>query len=288
MHSLQCDRNLGWDEKISDDRICEWHNIVRQANATPVIEIKRCEGCSDDCYNLIAFADSSQVMYGTVIYIQNVRTNEVDFILAKNHIVSDTLESKSIPSLEIHATALATESLIDIYNELTEDACVQPIQIAELKVFSDSLVCLSWLNSFSYKLDKLQKRSAFVLKRITQIDKLCETHPITFEFVSAIQNPANCITRCMSYKRLVKSNYFDPSGFLNKLTDKSMNEVLAFTIPNPLTKVKNYKASVLNTSISSLDSEFYKTTVTNSSPLVKVIGVYQKVLLFIDKLKQNV
>ena len=43
-------------------------------------------GRRDGRFRLIAFTDSSKVMYGTVLYIQDLETLEVSFLLAKKQI----------------------------------------------------------------------------------------------------------------------------------------------------------------------------------------------------------
>ena len=65
----------------------EWSCICRQINNAPEIEIKRCIGRKDDSYELIAFCDSSKDIYGTVLYAKNLRTGELNFLLAKNRII---------------------------------------------------------------------------------------------------------------------------------------------------------------------------------------------------------
>ena len=111
-------------------------------------------------------------MFGAVIYIQDLETNGVSFLSAKNRIVNKQLESKSIPSLEVQGLALATELILDLYKDLSGPSCIKPIRILYIEIYSDSLVSLSWLNSYSTKLEKMQKRSVFVLNRINHIVKL--------------------------------------------------------------------------------------------------------------------
>ena len=71
--------------------------ISNQVNASEPVRIKRSVGDRDSSYRLIAFTDASKVMMGTVIYIEEVNTLRVNFLLAKNCIVNKQLESKSFP-----------------------------------------------------------------------------------------------------------------------------------------------------------------------------------------------
>ncbi|XP_064090003.1 uncharacterized protein LOC135204009 [Macrobrachium nipponense] len=178
------------------------------------VNVPRFIGSRSDCYSLLAFADSSKFIFGVVIFILNISTGSISFVMAKNRIIGKNLNSKSIPSLELQGIALAAECLVDLYEELAGHTCVNPIRIVDLQVYSDSLVALSWIRSYSIKLDKLQKVSVFVKNRLLDINEICEKHPITFSFVSGEDNPADCITRCLSYKQLMRTNYFSGPEFL--------------------------------------------------------------------------
>ena len=199
-NTLQCTKGLEWDEKLSSDLLREWSNIVNQANAASTIEISRFVGNRNNKYQLIAFSDSSKEMYVTVIYIQEIETGRITFLCSKSRIVNKNLKMKSMPSLELLGTQLAVECLFDIFENLTQPVCISPIEITNLKVFSDSVVALSWLNGAINKLQKTQKLSTFVVNRIDQISKFCEKYPIEFSLIAGEDNPADCCTRCFSYK----------------------------------------------------------------------------------------
>ena len=85
-------------------------------------------------------------MLGTVIYIPDVNTEKIHFLLARNRMVNKQLENKSIPVLELQAVSFGLEILIDTQQELTAASSVVPIKITELKLYSDSMV--------SFELDK--------------------------------------------------------------------------------------------------------------------------------------
>ena len=88
LHDLQCKSHLGWDDILSPELIREWRNIARQANATPEIYIPRFVGERGSSYRLVAFCDSSKLIFGVVVFIQDLVTEEVRFLLAKNRIVN--------------------------------------------------------------------------------------------------------------------------------------------------------------------------------------------------------
>ncbi|XP_068225225.1 uncharacterized protein [Palaemon carinicauda] len=283
MHSLQCRKEVGWDDRLSGEELREWSNICKQVNGVPEIAVKRFVGRRNDPFQIIAFCDSSKLIYGVVLFIKNLRTKEVSFLLSKNRIIGRQLELKSIPSLEFQSLLLGTETIVDIYKELSGSECVSPINITKLVVFSDSAVALNWLNSRTNRFDKLKKLSIFVMNRLQRIENLCETVPVTFKFCAGMINPADCTTRSLSYKRLIKSNFFTgPDTIHDILEDDSLD----VTIPNPLTNV--LEVSEGHCEIGSVTEPemggILNSTVGNSDWL-HLISVYKHVLTFINNVK---
>lgn len=216
MHQIQREENLSWDKKLSNDQLSKWGKIVKQVNSVPEVRIKIFVGEREDQYKLITFSDSSKTIYGTVVYIKNLSKDKVNFLLARNKMVNKQLESKSISNLEFEAIGLGVETLIELVQELTGPKCVISIEIVDLELYTDSLVCLNWLNFFANKFDKMKNISVFVRNRLDFIDRLCEIVPIIFSFCQGTQNPADFITRPVSHNLLVKSNYYSgPEGIFN-------------------------------------------------------------------------
>ena len=109
-------------------------------------------------FRLIAFTDSSKVMYGTVLYIQDLETLDVSFLLAKNKLVGKQLQNKTIPSLEFHALVLGAETLVETYRGLAGERTVVPVKIEELQVFTDSMISIDWINAYVNKFEKLYQK----------------------------------------------------------------------------------------------------------------------------------
>lgn len=294
LHDLQCQKELGWDLHLSDGQLNEWHKISHQVNSSPTIDIKRFVGKQSDNYRLVAFTDSSQCIYGTVIYIQNLETLEVNFLLSKNKIVSNKLKSKSIPSLEFNAILLGTQMLIDLYNELCGPTSVKPVNISGLQLYSDSLVSLHWLNSYSNKLDKMSKRSVFVMNRLHTLNKLCEVYPVRFSFISGVLNPADFVTRPTSYKILIKSNYISGPKFLagERLISESEDGICDIIMPNPKIDIKSTNEEVNCNLNSDVDEEkpekFYSDLIIKYSSFSRLCGVFRNVFKFIHRLKAKI
>ena len=223
MHRLQCDKTLSWDKKLDREKLREWKNISLQFNKSKFITVQRSCGSKTDSYKLIGYTDASGQIYGVVIYLMNVNTGRMNLIMTKNRIVNRTLESKTIPSLELQGILLGVELLVDLKDELCGENIVQPLNIIEIKLYSDSTVCLSWINSYALKFDKFNNKSVFVKNRLEKIVKLCDKYSIQFGFCSGAINCGDVVTRVISSKQLHKSNYAFGQAELD--TD------LCFTLP---------------------------------------------------------
>ena len=283
LHDLQCDKELSWDETLSDELLKEWKNIAKQANSSTPIQINRSFGGRNDKYELIAFSDSSTKIYGCVLYLVNLDTKQINFVLARNKMVNKSLDEKSVPCLELQAIVLASETIIDVYNELCGDKCLIPINITKLKVFSDSLVTINWLNFYVVNIEKMQQKPVFVLNRLEKICRLSDIHPIEFSFIAGIENPADAITRPLSYKSLVKTNYINGPQFLVDHSSNTMSseQFLKVVIPNPVFERKD--VTVLAGSTSADEDPLIQ--VDRFSNYRKLVRVYRNVLVFVNKLK---
>ena len=91
-----------------------------------------------------------------MIYIQRISDDSIKFLCGKYRIIAKQLSSKSIPCLELKAVCLGTETLLDLLTELTGEKCVIPLNVVSLELFTDSLVCLNWLQSHASKFSKIK------------------------------------------------------------------------------------------------------------------------------------
>ena len=281
MHGLQCHPKIGWDTKLDANTCKIWKNISRQVNDTPIISIPRLVGKSDSEYRLVGCVDASKDLYGVVVYLLEVESGKLSFLSAKNRIITKNLCNKSIPSLELLAINLGVECLMDVHNELAGPTCISPINISQLHILSDSQVCLSWLQSYSDRFSKLNKLSTFVQNRLNSISNLCKTHNVTFTHIAGKENPADCITRPLSYKLLMKSNYLtgpDTSIF------SDYND-LSLTIPNP--QISNNRKNCSQFMTAQYEANGHEPLVNHSniSSYSKLLKIHKYVLTFIDKIK---
>lgn len=231
MHALQCNKLLSWDDELALESLSEWKKIAKQANAAPVIQIDRCMGNRSGRYAIVGFTDASKTIFSAVLYLHDLDSGRLSFVSAKNRLVNTQLKTKTIPSLELQAVVLGVECIYDLKTELSGSKCMHPINILSCKLYTDSLINLHWLNSYNHKLDKMQKRSVFVLNRLEHIARLCDRVPITFCFTSTNENPADCLTRPCSYKQLLKTSYI--SGILTPCDKSCSTADFVVTVPDP-------------------------------------------------------
>ena len=90
--------------------------------------------------------DASKDFYGATLYLFDKKLNRLSFMLAKNRMVTKNLINKSTACLELLGVDFGSRILIKIFNEYTGDKTFFPIEIERLKLFTDSSICLSWLN----------------------------------------------------------------------------------------------------------------------------------------------
>ena len=286
-HELQCQKGLGWDDKLSNNQIKEWKNITKQANDNPVFEISRNIGSRADQYKIIAFSDSSKLLYGCVLYLQNLSNLNISFVLSRSKVINKNLADKSIPSLELLGISLAAKTSLDLYKELSSSVNVCPIKINEIEIYSDSLVAISWLNSYVNKFDKMNEISVFVKNQLLTITKICDEFPMIFSFIAGEENPADFTTRCVSYKILSKTNYFSGPNFLRNCSEiDSRKDVVKVQIPNPFTNSVGCVALSPVCKTENTISE--QIQVEKCSSFDKIVRVMANVFKFINKLRAKI
>ena len=235
MQRLQCDQNISWDTALSQTLLNEWKNIAKQANGTPIVEIPRFVGERNATYSLIGITDASSSAYGTVIYIKDLNTQRVSFLMAKNRLLNETLKGKTMPSLELQGICFGVETLQEVRESLSGQSVVVPIKISEMHLYTDSTACLHWLHKYAIDFSKMQKLSVFNTNRLRNIDELCRKFPITFRHIEGNLNTADYLTKPCSYKILSKTYYTGPEFLVSNSVDEHCD--LVVKIPNPVTMV---------------------------------------------------
>ena len=236
--------SLNGDTSLPNDNLKVWKIIAIQVNSSPAITLSRCVGERSDSYSLVAFVDSSSVMVGVTVYIYNEQQRKASFLLAKNKIIGKTLADKGIPTLERTAIDLDVQCLSEINVELAGKDVVIPVKFNKFFLFSDSMVCLNWLNQYAHK--KMSNKSVYVRNRLKSIASNCDILPIEFKFCNGIDNPADCMTREVSYKVLMRSSFH--AGPLFLMTDgPSVDTPWSIVLPNPsFSRLDNVQLTALD------------------------------------------
>jgi len=232
MQTLQYDKSLLWDTSLPASKLSEWVLIAKHANNAPKIEIPRFVGKRTNCFQLIAFTDSSRESCGVVVYIKDLCTNRVTYFESSMKVLSRELKKKSIPALECFAISFGARKLLDCYDALAGDTVVSPISVTKLSLFTDSMVCLHWLHSYIVSFEKLQKVSVFVRNKLREIDEVCHKFPVTFDHVAGRENPADFLTKVRGYKSLLSSGFYTGPQFLTNAHDSVATD-LSVIVPNP-------------------------------------------------------
>ena len=274
LHSLQCNKNLKWDDTLPDDLLKQWKNIVSQVNDCPPLSMPRMIGKREGSYDLIACTDASGQIFGVVIYMLNKETGKMHLVQSKNRIINSSQQKRTIPNLELQAIELGVECLISLYRELTNDNCMEKIKIENLKIFSDSLVALSWVADDNLTLEKMQKRSVFTRNRLSSIKKLCNVHPVQFSFLSGSKNPADCVTRCVSYKILKGTNYLNGPSSNDIL--KSETETFCLTVPGKWDQSSCENAILANSALTSENEYCSQTSELALNEVILSVAVTDK------------
>ena len=278
LHSLECSNKMGWDKPLDPENLKEWKRISRQINESPKVSIDRFIGNRESTYQLITCVDASRFFYGAVVHILDESTGKMSFLFAKNRMLTKNLKTKSIASLELQAVEFGVRLMHKTREELTGSKAVNPIKISKLSVYTDSSICLDWLRAFGQTYSKMNKRPAFIINRLNNITKACKDNQTEFNFIAGKQNPADCITRPLSYKILRESCYW-------RGPDISVECENTVTLPNPNLVVE---PDVSMYATSSELSPGPLISQTRFSSFRRILNVHVKVLTFISKLMNRV
>lgn len=216
LHSLQLDSGLAWDTELDLSKQKQWKLIARQFNSGGKVTVSRNMGDYDSCYNLVTFTDASRDSYGCVVYLQHAFSKKLNFLVARNKLVKCQGEhSPSIPVLELIAMKFGLTVAFEMHKDFTSSFC--PVKIQDIKVYSDATIALNWLSHKTQKFTKIERKGVLINNTLDAIVKLCNLHPVSFYHVRGGHNPADFVTRCVSYRVLRSSNYHE--GPLNLSVD---------------------------------------------------------------------
>jgi len=198
---------LEWDEQISADLMIEWIKIKNNLDLTQGLRFDRF--CYSGKLTLIVCCDSSKSMYGFCCYVRGEASDYCNLIFAKTKNAPN--KSKSIPTLELLSVYLALRCLPTVLETLDG-------MVVDVVVCIDAQVVLSWVLSECVKSKNICARNR--VKDITKLRQEIKTNhnvECKFKYIPTDQNPADMVTRGISFKEYGQKLDFwlhGPSFFL--------------------------------------------------------------------------
>ena len=169
---------------------------VKWKDDLPVLRertLNRCyvqPGCTVKHATLHGFADASKTAYGAVVYYRTTYDNHsttTSLVASKTKLAK--AESSTIPRLELCAALLLAKLLSSIGKLLD-------IPPSHWHAWSDSSTVLAWLDG------NHRHHPVYINNRVEQILQI--TTPYIWHYVPTSQNPADCASRGLKPKELLK------------------------------------------------------------------------------------
>ena len=181
-----------WDEEISVEAQKNWSDLSQDLNNLEQLTFPRYTVTDTEPFDLILFCDASTRAYGFVCYsLQNGATS---FVFSKCKVAP--IKHKTLPTLELLSVFVAYKALENLL--YTFKNCV----VKSVTFAVDAQVVLSWLLD-----DNLKTKNLFALNRVKDINKLKSELSvkykvsINYRFVPTLQNPADMLTRGLSFDK---------------------------------------------------------------------------------------
>ena len=191
--------DVGWDDELPLEITKEMKSLSKDLEMLSQIEFPRFALNENETYGLHIFCDSSVEAYGFVAYAVN-ENNLSSYIFSKSKLAPlNKRNEHSVPTLELMGVILALKclpTLLDAYNK---------IQFQFVNINVDAQVVLNWLLTKEPKV-----KSKFVRNRVLETDCFKENIvkeyklPVFYHYVSSNENPADLITRGLTYSKYLE------------------------------------------------------------------------------------
>ena len=196
---------LSWDEPLPDNRTKEWYRIKDEPSKLNNVRFPR-QAYDHDHASLIVCCDSSKEVYGFSCYVKSelVEDGRYQLIFAKAKVAPT--KSKTLPTLELMAAFLALKCLPTILTSLEN-------KVNSICIAVDAQIVLSWILTCNVKTKNVLARNR--VKDITamrsdihnQFNLNCQ-----FVYINSSNNPADLLTRGLSYSSFLDKKQFWLSG----------------------------------------------------------------------------
>ena len=174
---------------IPADKVKDWRNLAAELTLLNEFEYPKYVFRDDFPTDVFVFCDAPKSTYGCAIYfVQNGKS----LLFAKSKVAPMTY--KSLSTLELLAVYLALKCLKSLFEIICH------LKIKNILIAVDGQVLLAWLLS-----SKVNCKNTFVSNRLKDInlnrEELSSKYGVTlyFRHVPILQNPADLITRALSF-----------------------------------------------------------------------------------------
>ena len=247
--------HLKWDTQIPEELAKSWQTL--RMDLLRLLEIKVPRQLCDTVgpYTLHVFTDASGKAYGCVAYL--VHSSGSRLVMSKSR-VSPLSVKRSIPQLELCGIYIGVKLILYVRKTLND------VNITSTYLWSDSCVSLYWVRNNASK-------EVFVRNRVNEIRQVKD---VTFYHVPGEDNPADAVSRGVTVKSFMKSNWSTgPSWLTDEQRWPSQPEDLVDVTVNVI-----HQEEVTTTPL--ID-------VTRYSRLSKLLRIVSLVLQFIDNMRKS-
>ena len=195
--------NVAWDDELPKEICAEMKTLSRDFEMLSELNFQRQALNEKNSYGLHIFCDSSVESYGFVAYGLD-QYNSSSILFSKSKLAPlNRRNEHSVPTLELMGVILAFKCLplmLEAYNN---------IQFQFINICVDAQVVLNWLITREPKV-----KSKFVRNRVLEADSLkCEVAkqyklPVCYHYVNTDDNPADLVTRGLSYNKYLSKMEF--------------------------------------------------------------------------------
>ena len=183
---------LSWDDTVPEQLQHRWNFLAKDLNLLSSLKFPRCTIHENQPASMFIFCDASKVAYGFVMYAVQGNTSHLIFSKAK----VAPIKSKSLPTLELLGVFLAIKCLNNVFGVFNH------IEFNKLYIVVDAQIVLSWLLNKT-----VNTKNQFAKNRIKDINLMLDelqfkfTTSIHFKYVSSTENPADILTRGLSFDK---------------------------------------------------------------------------------------
>ncbi|GFX52931.1 integrase catalytic domain-containing protein [Trichonephila clavipes] len=176
----QC--KLDWNDVLPNSIVNEWREFVTTLKCIKEVKINRFIMADNNVRIVLqGFADTYEVAYGAVVYLQCFLHNgaaKVSILASKSRVAP--IRVISIPRLELCACVLLAQLVKKIRSTLR-------LNISDIVLHTDSTIALAWLNIPANRL------KTFVANRVAKVQEL--TEGFQWNHMPSVLNPADLVSR---------------------------------------------------------------------------------------------